>query len=174
VRTALARNLNAQLSKGAGRVGCAIRITVRTCDSRRRTNDAATLGKTACLAESCLLHSGLGGQYLRHDNIEAYVVSGFCCFFGGVILDCADWQRGTRCITFARQAISRAEQRSTSTIAVAAMMRCCSTEAVVAQSSLADGAGSSVDSQQLQATVTRSGGAHTRMDNNAASCTGGC
>jgi hypothetical protein len=62
VKMALARNHNAQLSKGAGRVGCAIRITVRTRDSRTATNDAAALSKNACLTESCLLHSGLGGN----------------------------------------------------------------------------------------------------------------
>jgi hypothetical protein len=54
--TAHVRNLNAaQLSKDRGRVGCAIRITVRTRDWSTVTNNAAAMGKTICLAESRLL-----------------------------------------------------------------------------------------------------------------------
>ena len=48
---------------------------------------AAGKDESACLVESCLLHNGRGGQYLRHENIEAYLVSvSSVCSVGEVIL----------------------------------------------------------------------------------------
>ena len=71
---------------------------------------AAGKDKTACLVESCLLHNGRGGQYLRHENIEAYPVSvSSVCSVGEVILGgCReDSEAALQCVSLA---ISQAQQ----------------------------------------------------------------